>query len=177
MYYDIILSGFGGQGIMMMGRLLAQAGMMDNNYVTWFPSYGAEMRGGTANCTVVVSSEEITSPIIDQPQAIIIMNNPSLIKFESRVKPSGLLIINKCIIEQNISRDDIEIVEISASTTAKNLGNDKVANMLMLGAFIKKTGIVSLKTTKSALKECLPLHKHSLLKINEMALQKGAQLV
>ncbi|MFH0925612.1 MAG: 2-oxoacid:acceptor oxidoreductase family protein [bacterium] len=177
MYYDVIMAGFGGQGIMTMGRLLVEAGMLEDKHVTCFPSYGAEIRGGTAYCTAIVSSIEIASPITNQPEAVIAMNNSSLIKFESMVKPKGLLLVNKCIVKEKVSREDIEILEVPALTIAKDLGNDRVANIVMLGAFVKKTGIVLLETVRIALDKYLPQHKHNLKLINENALQKGAEII
>lgn len=173
----IIFAGFGGQGIMLMGRLLAQAAMSEGKQVTWMPSYGAEVRGGTAHSMVVISDKQIASPVVSQPTSCIVMNNPSLIKFERRIVPKGLMILNSSLVRSKPKRKDIKIVRLEVTRIATDLGNVKVANMVALGAYaaIKKT--VSLKKLIEALKSILPLHHHNLLPLNEKALRQGAKRV
>jgi 2-oxoglutarate ferredoxin oxidoreductase subunit gamma len=142
MIEQVIMAGFGGQGVMSMGQLLAYSGMLEGKNVSWLPSYGPEMRGGTANCNVIVSDDEIGSPIVTEATAVIAMNLPSLDKFEHSVMPGGTLIINSSLIERKCSRTDIDVFYIPANEIADELGNNRVANMVMLGAYLKKTGIV-----------------------------------
>ncbi|MFW5787479.1 MAG: 2-oxoacid:acceptor oxidoreductase family protein [Halanaerobiales bacterium] len=174
---EVVMAGFGGQGVMSIGRLLAYAGMKEDCEVSWMPSYGPEMRGGTANCTVIVSDERIPSPLSSRPNSIIVMNLPSLDKFEPRLKKEGIAFVNISLIERDIERDDIEMIGIPANEIANELGNSKVANMAMLGAYVAKTGIVDLDTVKNSLKNVLPERRHGLIPLNEEALQKGFELV
>ncbi len=174
----IICAGFGGQGVMLMGQLISYAGMLEDKEVSWLPSYGPEMRGGTANCSVMVSSKPIGSPVItDDATAAIIMNLPSLDKFESDVIAGGNLLINSSLIEKKASRTDVNAYYIPANELAVELGNPKVANMIMLGAFIELTKIVSVDSVMTALKKVFGESKAHLMKINEDALEKGAQVV
>lgn len=140
MIEQVIMAGFGGQGVMSMGQLLAYSGMLEGKNVSWLPSYGPEMRGGTANCNVIVSDDEIGSPIVTEATAVIAMNLPSLDKFEHSVMPGGTLIINSSLIERKCSRTDIDVFYIPANEIADELGNNRVANMVMLGAYLKKLG-------------------------------------
>ncbi len=133
----IIIAGFGGQGVMAMGQLLTYAGMIEGKHVSWLPSYGPEMRGGTANCSVIVSSEPVGSPVVVNSTTAIVMNKPSLDKFEPSVNKGGRLFINSSLIEQKSKRDDIEVYYISANEIADELGNMRVANMVMLGAYFR----------------------------------------
>ncbi|MCK4241049.1 MAG: 2-oxoacid:acceptor oxidoreductase family protein, partial [Candidatus Atribacteria bacterium] len=151
MLEEVVIAGFGGQGVMLIGRLLAYAGMLEGKNVAWMPSYGPEMRGGTANCTVIISSEEIASPVVPYPKSIIVMNKPSLDKFEPNVKKEGLIILNDSLIDQKVSRNDLSIVRVPANDVANELGNLKVANMVVLGAYVKKSGVVKLDTIFKAL--------------------------
>ena len=145
MLEEVIIAGFGGQGLMLMGRLLAYAGMLEGRKVAWMPSYGPEMRGGTANCTVIISSEEIASPIVTNPKTVIAMNKPSLDKFESLIQKDGLIVLNNSLIDQEVKRDDIKVLKIPANDIANKLGNLRVANMVTLGAYVKKSGVVRLE--------------------------------
>jgi 2-oxoglutarate ferredoxin oxidoreductase subunit gamma len=155
-----------------MGLTLAQAAMAEGKYVTYLPSYGAEVRGGTANCTVAVSDEEIASPIASSPDFVIAMNRPSLVKFQNQIKAGGVLFLNSSLIQVGTSRDDIEVVRVAADAIAKELGSAKSANMVMLGAFIKKSGIVSLEGIVEGLKIGLK-NKNKLIAINEKAISAG----
>jgi 2-oxoglutarate ferredoxin oxidoreductase subunit gamma len=172
MLVKTLISGFGGQGVISMGLSLAQAAMAEGKYVTYLPSYGAEVRGGTANCTVAVSDEEIASPIASSPDFVIAMNRPSLSKFQNQIKAGGVLFLNSSLIQANTSRDDIEVVRVAADAMAKELGSAKSANMVMLGAFIKKSGIVSLEGILEGLKIGLK-NKSKLIAVNEKAINAG----
>jgi len=173
----IIISGFGGQGVMLIGRLLAYAGMIEGKKVAWMPSYGPEMRGGTANCTVIISSEEIASPVVPDPMSIIAMNKPSLDKFEPTVQKDGLILVNSSLVEQKVNRKDVSVVKVPANDIANELGNTRVANMIALGAYIKKSEVVKLETIFKALEKALTGPKQKLIDINKQALKQGAELV
>jgi 2-oxoglutarate ferredoxin oxidoreductase subunit gamma len=147
----IIIGGFGGQGILFLGKIMAYAGMLENKEVTWFPSYGAEMRGGTANCTVIISNELIGSPVVANPDVLIAMNDASLRKFQPGLKQNGLLIFDSSLIKENSLRDDIEIAEVPATEIANRIGNTKSANMVLLGAFIASTRLLKEQTALEAL--------------------------
>jgi len=173
----IIISGFGGQGVMLMGRLLAYAGMIEGKKVAWMPSYGPEMRGGTANCTVLISTKEIGSPIVSHPKILIAMNQPSLDKFESNVNEDGLIILNDSLINREVKRNDVNVIKIPADEIADKLGNSRAANMVILGAYVKKSGIVKMNTIFQALEKALAGRNKKLLELNKEALKKGAELV
>ncbi|SDC02265.1 2-oxoglutarate ferredoxin oxidoreductase, gamma subunit [Candidatus Frackibacter sp. WG11] len=174
---EVIMAGFGGQGVMLMGQLLTYAGMKEDKEVSWMPSYGPEMRGGTANCTVIVSKELIASPVVPNPTTAIVMNRPSLDKFESDIKEGGHLFINSSLIDKEAEREDVEVVKVPANEIANELGNSKVANMVMLGAFIAKTEVVDFDSVMDALADVLPEHRHNLLPLNEKALKRGKEVV
>ncbi|MEW6624094.1 MAG: 2-oxoacid:acceptor oxidoreductase family protein [Bacillota bacterium] len=174
MLHEIIIAGFGGQGVMSMGQLLTYAGMLEGKHVSFIPSYGPEMRGGTANCAVVVSDEEIGSPIVTEPNCVIAMNLPSLKKFEPTLVPGGLLLINSSLIKEESSRKDIRVCRIAVNELAAELGNDKVANMVMLGAFLGATGVVAIDSVVESLKKVLPERRHNLIPLNKKALELGA---
>jgi len=173
----IIISGFGGQGIMLIGRLLAYAGMIEGKKVAWMPSYGPEMRGGTANCTVIISSNEIGSPIVSHPKILIAMNQPSLDKFEANVSDDGLIILNNSLIEREIKRNDVKVIKIPADDIAHKLGNSRAANMVILGAYVEQSGIVKMETIFKALEKALAGRNKKLLELNKEALKQGAELV
>ncbi len=172
MLIKAVFSGFGGQGVIMMGYLFAMAGMYEEKNVTCLPSYGAEVRGGTANCTVVISSEEIASPVASEPEYAILMNHPSLFRFQNQVQSGGTLFLNSSMIESRPVRGDLEVFEIPLNDLAKQLHNDKVLNMIMLGAFIKKSGLVSLETMVRVLKDTFG-NRPAIFKANKSALQLG----
>lgn len=172
---DIIISGFGGQGALFAGQLLAYAGLADGLHVTWIPSYGPEMRGGTANCTVIVSEEEIGAPIIRHPSAAIVLNLPSMDKYEPLVKPGGVLIVNTTLVPRASQREDIRVIALPASDIATELGNVRMANLVALGALLKATGIVSLELVMTQLEEHLSERQRKWLEPNKAALLKGAE--
>jgi 2-oxoglutarate ferredoxin oxidoreductase subunit gamma len=169
----VIIAGFGGQGIMFMGKLLCYAGMMENKHVTYMPSYGAEVRGGTAYCNVIVSSEEIPSPVVSDPTAAIIMNTPSLVKFEPAIVKKGLMIVNSSLVTRASKRKDIEIMPVPATSIADRLGNTRVANMVALGGFLAKRAIVDIGTVMAAVKEILPAYRQHLVEVNCQAIAEG----
>ncbi len=171
-----VFAGFGGQGVLSMGLNLAQAAMMENKFVTYLPSYGAEMRGGTANCTVVISDEEIASPVASALDFAVVMNQPSLIKFQNQVESGGLLFINSSLVEADVPRGDIELVRVAANDIAEKIGNPRTSNMIMLGAFCKKANMVAINTLMEGLKVTLG-SKKSLLDINKKALMTGFELL
>ena len=173
MLIKTVFSGFGGQGIVMMGYLLATAGMVEDKNVTCLPSYGAEVRGGTANCTVVISTEEIASPVASEPEYAVLMNNPSLIRFQNQVQSGGTILLNSSMIEARPIRGDLDIVQVPASDLAKQLGQDKVTNMVMLGALIKKSGMVSVETLVRVLKDTFSSRNPGIVKLNKSALMVG----
>ncbi len=174
---ESIFSGFGGQGALFAGQLLAYAGIAEGLYVTWFPSYGPEMRGGTAHCTVILSEEEIGAPIIRNPTSAIVLNLPSLEKYGPLVKPGGLLVVNQSLIPKQCERDDIRVISIPASDIATELGNPRMANMVLLGAYVKATGIVSLETVMEQLEEHLSQRQRKWLEADKEALRIGASKV
>ncbi|AET66732.1 2-oxoacid:acceptor oxidoreductase, gamma subunit, pyruvate/2-ketoisovalerate family [Desulfosporosinus orientis DSM 765] len=176
MLQKIILAGFGGQGVMSMGQLLAYAGLVEKKHVSWIPSYGPEMRGGTANCSVTISDEEVSSPIITEPDTLIVLNRPSLEKFEKDVKRGGRLLINSSLIQIESQRQDLQVLKIDASEMAREIGNNRVSNMIILGAFIELTRSVTLESVIGALKQVLPEYRYNLIPLNRQALEKGIQL-
>ncbi|MFZ7946442.1 MULTISPECIES: 2-oxoacid:acceptor oxidoreductase family protein [Bacillaceae] len=177
MHEEIIIAGFGGQGVMSMGQLIAYAGMLEGKGVSWLPSYGPEQRGGTANCAVVVSDGPVGSPLVSRPSTAIVLNNPSFDKFEPRVQPGGILILNSSLVVKATGRKDIKVIEIRATDIANDLGNPRVANMILLGAFLESRKIVSNESIIESLKKVLSADKHHLLEINKQALEKGASLI
>lgn len=172
-HFSLLIAGFGGQGILFAGKLLAQSAMLEGRHVTWFPSYGAEIRGGTANCTVIISDDMIGSPVVRQPDSLLIMNEASMKKFEPLLKPQGLLIINTSLIKNLPERSDIEIIKIKATDIAEEFGSSQIANMVMLGALIAKTRIINPGTISTALKEIIPEHRKNVIQINERAFKGG----
>ncbi len=173
MLHEIIIAGFGGQGILFAGQLLAYSAMEEDKYVTFFPSYGAEIRGGTANCTVIISDEEIGSPVIAHPSEAIIMNKQSLDRFEPKIKTDGFLLLNTSLIKQELIRSDIKLVKTPSTEIAEELGNTKVANLVALGAYIKAKKTVSLESAIKSLPQLLSRGKENLIEINTRALQRG----
>ncbi|MGQ9695935.1 MAG: 2-oxoacid:acceptor oxidoreductase family protein [Thermodesulfobacteriota bacterium] len=177
MYESVIMAGYGGQGILLMGQLLCYAGMREGLHVTWMPSYGPEMRGGTANCTVILSTERIGSPVTHYPSSVIAMNKPSLDRFESTVTPGGLLIVNSSLVNKDHFRSDLQVVRVPANKIAEEIGSIQVTNMGALGAYIMAKKIVSLESAIAALPRMIPAHRQELLPINEKALRQGAEFV
>ncbi len=173
----ILLAGFGGQGVLTMGQFLAYSGMLEEKEVSWVPSYGPEMRGGTANCLITIGDEEIDSPIFESPDAAIVMNRPSLDKFENRVRPGGFLLADSSMIDRPIQRGDICSYAIPANEIANSLGNIKVANMVLLGALLELTNVIKRDSLIECLQKVLSSSKQQLLDINRKALEKGADFV
>ena len=177
MQEEIIISGFGGQGALFAGQLLAYAAMDSGYHVTWIPSYGPEMRGGKARCTIIVSDEEIGAPLVRRPSASIVLNIPSMEAFEPAVKPGGVLVVNSSLVPQKSQRTDIHIFYVPASDVATELGNIRLANVICLGALAKATGVVPLEAVEQALDDHLPKRHRKLLGVNKEALSKGAAFV
>ncbi len=179
MYNDVIMAGFGGQGIMLIGNLLAYAAIEEDKNVTFLPSYGVEMRGGTANCAVVIDKKPIGSPIVGRPLSLIIMNRPSLIKFEPRMKSGGLIILNKTLVSPDIlERDDIDLVALDLNAiSSASAGNVRLANMVALGAYVEKSGVVAVGSVVAALKHALNPKYHKMIPANQKALEAGAAAV
>jgi 2-oxoglutarate ferredoxin oxidoreductase subunit gamma len=169
---EMLFAGFGGQGIMLMGKLLAEAGMMGGKFVTWMPSYGAEVRGGTAYSMTKISAAEIASPVVVNPDVLVVMNKPSLVKYENLVKPGGLLISNKSLIDEPSKRRDIRVVNIPMTDLASKLGSTRVANMIAVGALVKRSKTISIRNVVAALKELFK-GKEDLFNLNKKALEKG----
>ena len=175
MKYEIILSGFGGQGVMSIGKNLVEAGMEEGLFVTWVPSYGPEMRGGTANCTVILSDEPIGAPLVDNPTEIVVMNRPSLAKFEPTVVPGGTVFINSSVVEDKVTREDLKAYYIPCDAIALELGNAKVSNMVMLGAVNDQAKLVEGEMLLEAFKKVFGASKEKFIPINKEALAKGAE--
>jgi len=177
-YYTLIIAGFGGQGVLLIGNLLAHAAMEDGRAVSFLPIYGVEMRGGTADCTVVLSSQPIGSPIVEQAHCVIVMNPDSLEKYEKRVQPRGLLLLNSSLIDpRKVSRKDIEVLSIPFNETARETGNAKLANMVALGAFLEKTNLVRRASVLDSFEKVLDKRHHPLIASNIKAMEKGAASV
>ena len=178
MYFDCIIAGFGGQGVMLMGNILAYAAMREKKRVTYMPVYGVEMRGGTANCTVVISDGEIGSPVIHRPVSVVAMNLPSLEKFGPRVKKGGLLVVNTSLIpEKEVTFKGIELLMVPTRELALEVGNERLTNMVILGAIVQKCGLIALKSLKKALYPALDLRYHKMIPMNEEAIERGARFV
>lgn len=174
---EIIIAGFGGQGVLSMGKILAYSGIMQDQEVTWMPSYGPEMRGGTCNVCVILSDKKISSPILSKFDTAIILNQQSLDKFEAKVKPGGLLIYDPNGITRHPQRKDITVCRIAAVETAASIGNAKAYNMIVLGAFLKMKPIVSMENVNRGLKKSLPPRHHDLIPMNEEAIKAGMAAV
>ena len=177
MLIKTVFSGFGGQGVLSMGNAVATAAMLEGKHVTYFPSYGAEVRGGTANCTVSVSDEEIASPVASEPDFVVAMNQPAFVRFQNMLVSGGLALVNSSMVNAASLRGDIEVVEVPTSELAEKLGNIKVANMVMLGAFVRVSSIVSLPRLLKNLPDILGAKRERLLKINQEALEQGYAFV
>jgi 2-oxoglutarate ferredoxin oxidoreductase subunit gamma len=176
MTHEMVFAGFGGQGVLSMGMTLSYAGMIEGKEISWMPSYGPEMRGGTANCMVIIADAKISSPIITAFDVVVALNQPSLEKFERAVKPGGLLVYDSSSIITGPSRTDIQIVAIPASEEAVRLKNSRTMNMIVLGALLARRQVVDLGSVLQALKKVLPERYHHLLPLNEQALRRGMEL-
>jgi 2-oxoglutarate ferredoxin oxidoreductase subunit gamma len=177
MTYEIVLAGFGGQGILFLGKMIALAGMIDGKEVSWIPSYGPEMRGGTANCSVVVSDRRIGTPVVNHPNVLVAMNRPSLEKFEPMMQAGGHLLINKTLIEIPHTRTDIDVTYAEITGLAGDIGNPRLANIVALGALIGRVGLVDRGAVVEALNKELAGKKAALLELNLKALDAGMQAV
>jgi 2-oxoglutarate ferredoxin oxidoreductase subunit gamma len=177
MHEELIFSGFGGQGALFAGQLMTYAGMDAGWEVTWIPSYGPEMRGGTAHCTVILSDQPIGSPIIRNPTVAVVLNPESMIKYEPRVRPGGLLVSNSTLVRRAATRDDIEAIAVPANELAAELGNVKMANVVLLGAMLAKKEIVPLAAVETVLEEHLKGAKRRFIEPNKRALHRGAAFV
>ena len=175
MQNDVVMAGFGGQGLLLIGKMLAYAGMREGKEVSWLPSYGPEMRGGTANCTVVISDRPVGSPVIQSPNAVVAMNLPSLDKFEPDVRSGGLLIINTSLINRGSTRDDLTVVNVPANEIANELGNRRGANMVALGAYLGATEAVSVDGIIEVIRETFAA-KPGVIDVNITALQRGHEI-
>jgi 2-oxoglutarate ferredoxin oxidoreductase subunit gamma len=176
MQKEVIISGFGGQGALFAGQLLAYTALEQGLHVTWFPSYGPEMRGGTAHCTIIMGDEEIGSPVVKNPTGIIVMNIPSLQRYESLVDSGGVLVVNTSLVDRNPERDDIEVILVPAVDIAEELGDKRMANLVLLGALMDRMGLLSIDQIGDSLDRHIPEHRRNLLKANLEALAKGAEL-
>lgn len=174
---EIIISGFGGQGVLSMGKILAYSGLMENKQVTWMPAYGPEQRGGTANVTVIVSDEKISSPILSTYDVAVVLNQPSLEKFESKVKPGGILIYDSYGIINPPTRKDITVYRIDAMDKAAELKNGKIFNMIVLGGLLRVCPIISSEGVEKALYKTLPERHHALIPLNMTALEEGGKII
>ena len=170
---QITIAGFGGQGVMSIGKSLVEAAVNEGMHATWVPSYGPEMRGGTANCEVVLCEEPVGSPVFTYPTELIAMNRPSLHRFEDKVKPGGIIFVNSSIIEDKVQRTDVKAVYVPCDTIADELGNKKVSNMVMLGAYIAATGALKTETIKAMLAHMFTGPKAKLVDLNMEALERG----
>jgi 2-oxoglutarate ferredoxin oxidoreductase subunit gamma len=174
---ELIIAGFGGQGVLSMGKILAYSGVMADQEVAWFPSYGPEMRGGTANVTVILSENRISSPVLNEYDTAIILNQQSMDKFEQTVKPGGVLIYDPNGIVHLPKRTDINIYKIEGTFIASEMGNVKTFNMVVLGAYLKAKPIVKMESVKKGLEKSLPSRHHHLIPMNLKAIQKGYESV
>lgn len=176
MVHEMLFAGFGGQGVLLMGQLVAYAAMGEGKQVSWFPAYGAEMRGGTANCAVVVADEPVGSPVVSEPSALVVMNRPSFERFLPGLQPGGVLVFNSSLIDLAPNRTDVTSIPVPATEIANELGEVRVANMVTLGALIGSTGVVEVEDVLKALAKALPKHRQDLLPLNHQALERGMSL-
>ena len=175
--YEIAVAGHGGQGVVLMSYLLAYIGLEQGYEVTWFPSYGAEMRGGTANCAVKISADAIASPLLDKPTHALVLNNPSYLKFEDRMQPNGIMLVNKTLVKATTTRSDIKVIRIPAGEIAENLGNIRVSNMVILGGFLASTELIPLDKLEPIVKNVIPKRHHQLIPLNLRAIKEGTEFV
>jgi len=177
MKHEIIIAGFGGQGVLSMGKILAYSGLMEGKEVTWMPSYGPEQRGGTANVTVIISDKRISSPVLNEYDVVVVLNQPSMDKFESKVKKGGILIYDGYGIHKPVTRTDIHIYRINAMDTAAELNMDKTFNMIVLGGLLQVVPVVQLHSVILGLEKTLPERHHKLIPANEAAVKKGMEII
>ncbi len=174
---EIVIAGFGGQGVLSMGQILCYGGVMQNKEVSWFPSYGPEMRGGTANCTAIISDEKISSPILNTYDTAIVLNQPSMDKFEDGIKPGGMLIYEINGITRKPKRDDINICQIAAYDESIKMKNTKIFNMIVIGGFLKVKPILEIENVIKGLEKVLPERYHDLIPLNEEAIRRGKEII
>lgn len=174
---EMILAGFGGQGILFTGKMLAYAAMLNNKQLSWLPSYGPEMRGGTANCHVIIDDEPVGSPIIVRPNVLLAMNQPSLDKFENEVLPGGMIFVDSSLVSRKVMRDDVKVIYVNATEIADSQGNKALANMIMLGAIIKETQLFTVDEIKTTIEKSIPPKKQALLAPNMAAVMAGVEAV
>ena len=172
-----VFAGFGGQGVLMMGYVFAVAAMHDGREITYLPAYGAEVRGGTANCTIVVSDEEIFSPVASSPDFAVIMNKPSLLRYEGIMREGGAVLLNSNHVDRELTRDDLTAIRIPAIDIAKKIGNERIANMIMLGAFVAHTNMTSLDSIMNGLSEIVKGKKAGIMNLNRKGLDVGAEYI
>lgn len=172
---EILIAGFGGQGVLFAGKFLAYKGLLENRQLSWLPSYGPEMRGGTANCNVILSDDSVGSPIVSKPDVLIAMNLPSLDKFEQDVVPGGTIYVESSLISRKVARDDVKVFYVPATQLAQSIGAPTLANMVMIGKFIKESGAVSYENLDAALKKVVSARHADLLEINKKAIETGYQ--
>ncbi|OHB57784.1 MAG: hypothetical protein A2173_00185 [Planctomycetes bacterium RBG_13_44_8b] len=178
LYEEVVIAGFGGQGIILASKLLAQMAMNEGKEITLMPSYGAEVRGGTANCMVIIAENQIACPVVGKPDSLIVMNNASLKKYAPRLKKGGLLVMNSSLIESKPQLDEtIETVAVPADELAVQLGNQKTANMVILGAYLQKRGILPVEAAVHALPDVLAERYYKTIPVNTEALHRGAEFV
>lgn len=177
MMIKTILAGFGGQGVLMMGYSLASAAMLEGYEVTYLPSYGAEVRGGTANCTVAIADEEIASPVASAPDYLVTLNSPSLFTFQNKIVPGGGIFINSSIVNEDPARKDVECFRIPAGEIAEQIGEPRAVNVIMLGAFLKKLGLISAETYMKSLKQIMGERRRAIMEINRKAFMAGQDLL
>ena len=173
--HEIILAGFGGQGILFAGKLLAYLGMVADKELSWLPSYGPEMRGGTCNCHVILSDEPVSSPLITKPTVLFAMNQPSVDKFIDSVAEGGVVVYDSSLITEEIKRKDVTVVAIPATKIANEMGASKLANMILTGAMIKATGLADIETVEKALSKVIPAKKADMLELNLNCIKKGME--
>ncbi len=170
---QIVIAGFGGQGLLFSGKILAYGGLLENRQLSWLPSYGPEMRGGTANCSVILSDREVGSPIVHHPDILMVMNTPSLDKYEAEVAPGGKIFIDSSLVSRKVSRDDVNVYYIPATEMAHEMGAPTLANMILLGALVQQTGCIGEETLDAALLKVVPPRKADLIDLNRKALALG----
>ncbi len=170
---EILIAGFGGQGVLFAGKLLAHIGLHENKQLSWLPSYGPEMRGGTANCSVIISDEPVGSPIVTKPDILIAMNLPSLDKYENNVVPGGVIIVDSSLVTRKVNRDDVTVFYIPATSMANEINAPTLANMIIIGKLIKETNVVSYSEIDNVLAKIVSARHQNLLEINKKAIDAG----
>ena len=170
---ELLIAGFGGQGVLFVGKCIAYKGLFEGRELSWLPSYGPEMRGGTANCSVILSDEPVGSPIVSEPDVLIAMNLPSLDKYENAVKPGGTVIVDSTLIERKVQRDDVKVCYIPATKLAQEMGAPTLANMVMMGQFIKVSGAIQMDGLEDAMKKVISAKHADLLELNVKAISLG----